>query len=305
MGTNKLTKYYIAAITAFAMWGFFSLALKPLHNYPSLDILFYRVFLCALIMLLITFTAKRHVLQQNIQIFKSLPQKEKKRIVLLNTGSGLLLTGNWFLFIYVMNHISVKVASLAYLVCPIITTVIAYLLLKEKLTKQQWMAVGVSIVGCLLLSFNHVIDLVFSLVVGASYALYLVIQRKNTGLDKFLVLTFHIVFSALLLLPFYPFFSAALPTSIKFYTYISIIAVFFTIVPLFLNLYALKGLTSSITGMLININPIIGFIIAITVYHEEVDLIQTVAYTIIFFSVIIFNIPFTNKKMTTVLTLDK
>ncbi|GAB2980470.1 EamA family transporter [Mucilaginibacter puniceus] len=305
MSTNKLTKYYIAAITAFAMWGFFSLVLKPLHHYPSLDILFYRVFLCALLMLLITFTAKRHVLQQNIQVFKSLPQKQKRRIALINIGSGLLLTGNWFLFIFVMNHISVKVASLAYLVCPIITTIIAYFLLKEKLTKQQWAAIGISVVGCLMLSFNHIIDLVFSLIVGASYALYLVIQRKNTGLDKFLILTFHIVFSAVLLLPFYPFFSGNLPTSMKFYTYISIIAVFFTIVPLFLNLYALKGLTSSITGMLININPIIGFILAITVYHEKVDLIQTSAYTIIFFSVIVFNIRLTDKKITTMVALDK
>ena len=296
MGTKNLTKYYLAAITAFAIWGFFSLVLKPLHNYPSLDILFYRVFLCAALMLLITFTVKRRVLLQNIQIFGAFSANAKKRILLLNTGSGLLLTGNWFFFIYVMNHISVKAASLAYLVCPIITTLIAYFLLKEKLTKQQWGAIGLSMVGCLLLSFNHIIDLVFSLVVGASYALYLVIQRKNTGFDKFLVLAFHIVFSAILLLPFYPYFSASLPTGVKFYTYVSIIAVMFTIVPLFLNLYALKGLTSSTTGMLININPIIGFIIAITVYNEKADLIQTVAYTVIFFSVIIFNIRFGKKQ---------
>ena len=296
MGTKNLTKYYLAAITAFVIWGFFSLVLKPLHQYPSLDILFYRVFLCAISMLLLTFTVKRTVLKQDIQIFKALSAKAKKRIVILNTSSGLLLTGNWFFFIYAMNHISVKAASLAYLVCPVITTLIAYFLLKEKLTKQQWLAIGFSAIGCLLLSFNHIIDLAFSLVVGASYALYLVIQRKNTGFDKFLVLTFHIVFSAILLLPFYPFFSGNLPTDIKFYTYVSIIAVMFTIVPLFLNLYALKGLTSSTTGMLLNTNPIIGFILAITVYNEKVDLIQTAAYTVIFFSVIIFNIRFSKKE---------
>ena len=194
MGTKNLTKYYLAAISAFAIWGFFSLALKPLHHHPSLDILFYRVFLCATLMLILTFTVKRSVLQQDIQIFKALSAKAKKRIVILNTSSGLLLTGNWFFFIYAMNHISVKAASLAYLVCPVITILIAYVLLKEKLTKQQWLAIGLSAVGCLLLSFNHIIDLAFSLVVGASYALYLVIQRKNTGFDKFLVLAFHIVF---------------------------------------------------------------------------------------------------------------
>ncbi len=296
MGTKNLTKYYLAAITAFAIWGFFSLVLKPLHQYPSLDILFYRVFLCAILMLLLTFTVKRSVLHDNIQIFKTLSAKAKKRIILLNTASGLLLTGNWFFFIYVMNHISVKAASLAYLVCPVITILIAYVLLKEKLTKQQWVAIALSTGGCLLLSFNHIIDLVFSLVVGASYALYLVIQRKNTGFDKFLVLTFHIVFSAILLLPFYPFFSGSLPTSTKFYTYVSIIAIMFTIVPLFLNLFALKGLTSSTTGMLLNTNPIIGFLLAITVYNEKIDLIQILAYTVIFFSVIIFNIRFSKKE---------
>lgn len=38
-------KYYLAATTAFIIWGFFSFVLKPLSDYGSLDILFYRVFL--------------------------------------------------------------------------------------------------------------------------------------------------------------------------------------------------------------------------------------------------------------------
>ena len=49
----KTYKYYFAAFTAFLIWGFFSLALKPLRNFPSLDILFYRVFLSSIVMLLI------------------------------------------------------------------------------------------------------------------------------------------------------------------------------------------------------------------------------------------------------------
>jgi chloramphenicol-sensitive protein RarD len=286
---NK-TKYYVAGISAFSIWGFFSFVLKPIHQYPSLDILFYRVFLCAALMLLITFTAKRRVLIENIQTFKGLSPKAKKRFLLLNIGGGLFLTGNWFFFIYVMNHISIKATSLAYLVCPILTTLLAFFLLKEKLNKLQWLAIGLSTVGCLLLSFGHMMDMVFSLVVGLSYALYLVSQRKNTGFDKFLVLTFHIVFSALILLPLYPFFSAELPTSPVFYGYIAVIVVLFTIIPLFLNLYALKALSSSTTGMLLNINPIIGFIIAITVFHEKIDLVQIIAYSVIFFSVIMFNV---------------
>lgn len=265
--------------------------LKPLHAYPSLDILFYRVFLCTAIMLLISFTVKRRILAENIQIFKALPANEKKRSIMLNIGGGIFLTGNWFFFIYAMNHISIKATSLAYLVCPILTTLLAFFLLKETLNRLQWAAIGLSAAGCLLLSVGHFMDMLFSLVVGLSYALYLVSQRRNAGFDKSLVLTFHFVVSALLLLPLYPVFSTTLPTSIEFYNYIAIIAVLFTIVPLFMNLYALKALTSSNVGMLLNINPIIGFIIAITVFNEQIDGLQISAYAIIFLSVIIFNIP--------------
>ena len=49
----RLKEYYSAAFLAFFIWGFFSFALKPLHNYPSLDILFYRVFFSVITMILI------------------------------------------------------------------------------------------------------------------------------------------------------------------------------------------------------------------------------------------------------------
>ncbi|RYZ98069.1 MAG: EamA family transporter [Sphingobacteriaceae bacterium] len=286
----KTTKYYLAAITAFTIWGFFSFVLKPIHQYPSLDILFYRVFVCAIVMLVIVLGFKRKALTENATKFKALPVKGQKKFLLLNLGGGLFLTGNWFFFIYVMNHISIKATSLAYLVCPILTTLLAYFLLKEKLSKQQWLGIALSTIGCALLSFNHLTDMLFSLLVAICYALYLVSQRINAGFDKFLVLTFHVVFSALLLLPFYPSFSGPVPSSAVFYTYIIIIAVVFTIIPLFLNLYALKGLTSSATGMLLNIHPIMTFIFAISVFNEQVDAIQITAYCIVLLSVVVFNV---------------
>ncbi|RVU01119.1 EamA family transporter [Mucilaginibacter limnophilus] len=290
-------RYYAAGIIAFAIWGFFSFVLKPLHTYPSLDILFYRVFLCTGIMLILIITTRRHLLAENIRLFKRQPLKERRRTVLLNVGGGIFLTGNWFFFIYVMNHISIKATSLAYLVCPILTTSLAFYILKEKLNRLQWVAIGLSAAGCLLLGIGHLMDMVYSLVVAISYALYLVSQRRNVGFDKLLILTFHFVVSTLLLLPLYPLYSNALPVSPVFYGYIAIIAVGFTIIPLFLNLYALKRLTSSTVGMLLNINPIIGFIIAVTVYSEPIDTLQWAAYGIIFISVIIFNTRIRNNNL--------
>jgi chloramphenicol-sensitive protein RarD len=285
----KTTKYYLAAITAYTVWGFFSLVLKPIHEYASLDILFYRVFSCSVLMLLIAFLFKRKNINETITVFRSLSPSKKRNTILLNIGGSFFLMANWFTFIYVMNHVTVKATSLAYLVCPILTTLLAYFILHEKLSKTQWLAVGLSISGCLLLSYADIMDMFFSIIIGFTYACYLVSQRVNKGFDKFIILTFHISLAALVLLPFYPVYRGPVPTEFTFYFCIETIAIFFTIIPLFLNLYALGGINSSTVGMLLNINPMIAFGLACFVYKEKITPLQILAYSVIFLAVLVFN----------------
>lgn len=285
----KNLRYYLAAIFAFATWGFFSLVLKPLQDYPSLDILFYRVFSCAVIMSIISILFKRKKLKENLLMLQSLPKRKRQVIIGLNIGGSIFLTVNWFSFIYVMNHVSVRATSVAYLVCPILTTLLAYFLLREKLNRLQWFSVALSCLGCLLLSYTSMSNMLFSSIIGFSYACYLVSQNKNKGFDKFLILNFHILLSAIMLLPFYPAFSGPVPSDLRFYVYVEIIAVLYTIVPLFLNLYALSGISPSKVGMLLNINPIIAFALSGIVYHESLGSLQLSAYALIFLAVIVFN----------------
>ncbi|UFH32846.1 EamA family transporter [Chryseobacterium sp. C-71] len=282
-------KYYLAAILAFSIWGTFSLVLKPLHSYPSLDILFYRVFSCAIIMTVVSVAFKREKIKNNVIFFKSLPKKSRREMIVLNVGSSILLTANWFSFIYVMNHVSVRATSVAYLVCPIITTILAYFLLRDKLSKMQWLSVFLSCIGCVFLSYANMIDMFYSSLIGFTYAAYLISQNKNTKFDKFLVLNFHILLSAFILIPFFPAFSGPIPTDFKFYFYVEIIAVLYTIVPLLLNLFALSGIASSKVGMILNINPIIAFVLAGVVYHEPLGILQIFSYALIFLAVIVFN----------------
>ena len=282
-------KYYLAAIAAFAIWGSFSLVLRPLQAFSALDILFYRVFSCAILMSIISIIFRRDVIKANFQYFKSLTKKRRNEIILLNVGASIFLTVNWFSFIYVMNHINVRATSVAYLICPVLTTVLAYFFLREKLKASQWFAVFLSLAGCILLSYTSLINMFYSGIIGLSYACYLISQNKNTGVDKFLTLNFHILLSAILLLPFYPSYSGSIPIQMDFYFYVEIIAVVYTIIALFLNLYALSGISSSKVGMILNVNPIIAFILSVAVYHEPLGIIPVVAYGIIFIAVIIFN----------------
>ena len=284
-------RYYLAALAAFVIWGFFSLALKPLSSYPSLDILFYRVFLSAILMCVIILSIGS-IRKKNLLIFQQLSLSEKWRTVYLTFIGGALLTGNWYFFIYAMNHISIRSASYAYLVCPILTTVLAYFILKERLTRLQWISVLLSVISCAILSFHNLSDLFYSLIVAFSYAFYLISQRGNNKVDKLVILCFQMIFSAFILLPFYPvysIYSVSLPAEFNFYFYISLIAILFTILPLFFNLYAMTGVNSSTMGILLYINPLINFIVARLFFNEPTTVTQVVSYVFIALSIVLFN----------------
>ena len=285
----KPLTYYAAAVTAFTIWGFFSLVLRPLSNYAALDILFYRVFLSAALMLPVSSLLRRKVWSANRRRFSGLSRRDKRGLLFQLFGGGLFLTGNWFSFIYVVNNVSVKASAFAYLVCPVLTTVLAWLVLKEHLARGQWMAVLLSTAGCGILAFHHLAELLYGIIVAFSYALYLVSQRKDYGADRFLLLSGQVLFSALLLMTLFPHFHGPAPQESRFYLLIIVIAVAFTIFPLFLNLYALKGLRSSTVGILLNINPLVGFILAVAIFGEKVDAQQVAAYCVILVAVALFN----------------
>ncbi len=292
----KINKYYLSALSAFIIWGFFSLALKPLHNYASLDILFYRVFYATGLLVAINIFFRRKIIKNDIQVFRNLNNKQKYRFLFLTIIGGFLLILNWFLFMYAVNHVSLKSASFAYLICPIITTILAYFILKEKLSNWQWFSVFLCVISCGILSYGDLHGLIYSLVIAISFALYLISQRKNNLFDKFVLLTFQLVVATIVILPFFPFYRGLTPSEPIFYILMILIVVLFTIIPLFLNLFALKGMSSSAVGILMYTNPLIHFFLALFYFNEEINTPQIISYSLILVSIIIFNEKFLFKS---------
>jgi chloramphenicol-sensitive protein RarD len=285
----RIDKYFLAAFTSFFIWGFFGLALRPLHDYASLDILFYRVFLASVLLLLINLLFRKNELKIDFKIYQSLSFSQKRKTIFLTVLGGFLLIFNWYLFMYAVNHVSLQSASFAYLICPIITTILAFFILKEKLSNWQWLAVFLCVISCGILSYGHTNELLYSLIIAISFALYLISQRKNNQFDRFVILTIQLIIASLVILPFYPIYSDELPTENLFYILLIVIVVLFTIIPLFLNLYALKGMNSSAVGILMYTNPLINFFLAIFYFHEEIQLSQIISYFLILVSILIFN----------------
>ena len=75
---------------------------------------------------------RRKVLKNDFSNFLTLRSKQKTQTLFLTIFGGFLLIANWFLFIYAINHVSLQSASFAYMICPIVATILAYFILVVK-----------------------------------------------------------------------------------------------------------------------------------------------------------------------------
>ena len=285
-------KYYTSALLGFIIWGTFALVLKPLSAFGALDILIHRVIFAAISIVIACFLFRRKQTLASIRYIKTLDRKGQSKLIANVVSSAVFLAFNWFSFIYVMNAISVNATSLAYLICPILTTILASIFLNEKLNNGQWLAVVLAALSCVILAYGHFMDLFYSMIIALSYAVYLILQKNSFQIDKFFSLTIHIVVSMFLLLPLLSIVDTATVKTNEFYWLVLIIAVGYTIIPLFMNIFALKGLDSSVVGILMYLNPIISFFLAVFYYHEPINTQQIIAFSMIMLAILVFNIAY-------------
>jgi chloramphenicol-sensitive protein RarD len=283
------SRYLLAAFLSVSIWGFFSVPLRNLKAFPSQEILYYRIFTSLIVIWAAILLFRRQALKQDIQYYKSVSPKARWIIFYQIIGATVLLTLNWYTFIYAVNNISLKSAAFAYMVCPLITAFGGFLILKEELSGIKLISLAIALLSIIMLATGSFIDVVWSVVIAALYAFYLIIQRKMQHLDKLNVLALQISLAVLLMLPFYIHQHQSFPTSAWFWGNIVIIAIVFTVIPLFLSLYALIGIPSSTLGIIIYLNPIIAFTVAVLYFDERINVHQLLAYLLLLFAVFLFN----------------
>jgi chloramphenicol-sensitive protein RarD len=184
------------------------------------------------------------------------------------------------------------------MVCPLITAMGGFFILKEKLSRLKLIAIAIAVVSIFILAQGSFREVLWSVIVASLYAFYLIIQRVMGKIDKLTMLGVHLLIATIITLPLFISNFINFPLDLHFWTIIVIISIFFTIVPLFLSLYALIGMPSSTLGIIIYLNPIVAFAVAFFYFHEGIDTHQLYAYLMLFAAVIVFNWN-TIKELTT------
>lgn len=263
--------------------------LRWLQAWDATDILNYRVLSAAFSLWLFLLIFRRRSLRNDISTFKALSPRAQKRTAALTIAASLFLVGNWYTYIYAVNSISIQSAAFAYMICPLINTLAAFLLLNEKLSGLQWLALGFALCSVLLLAQGSLQNALWSVLIASLYAFYLITQRISQGFNKLNLLAFQLLFCCLLLLPMIVYGQHAVPREPVFWFIILLIAILFTIVPLFLSMYALTRISSSATGILLYANPIIAFLLGVLFFKEEVFAYQYFAYSLLLVAILLFN----------------
>ena len=282
-------KYFFAGILSFAIWGFFSIPLRNLQAFPSEEILYYRIFTSVVFLWIAILFFRKKELRKDLAYIKGLHVKQKRVILWQLLASTVLLTSNWYTYIFAVNNVSLQSGAFAYMVCPLITAFGGFLILKEQLSRLKLISLGIALFSIVLLATGSFVEVLWSVIIASLYAFYLIIQRKMQHLDKFNVLAVQIGIAMLIMLPLYLIKAGPVPVNIWFWGNIAVIALFFTIIPLFLSLYSLIGIPSSTLGIIIYVNPMIAFTVAIFYFGEHVDAHKLFAYLLLLVSVIVFN----------------
>lgn len=285
MGSQK---HFTAGFLSYLIWGFVPVLLRLVTAYDDFEIILYRILGAALIMMVVLGFAGGLHARELLKLFRQ-SRRDIAMMLLLSAIGGFLLAVNWVAYVYVVNHISINAASFAYLILPIATAFLAYVILKESLTLWRWIGIVISGISCALMAQVDLTQTLYIAAITFSYAFYLISQRRNTFVSRRLSLGIQMTLGSGLMLIFNP--APFAPASLDGYFVVVVVALaaMFTVLPLMLNLYALNGMESSQLAFLIYVNPIVAFLTAVIWYGEVLSWVAVVAYTLMAIAIVIFN----------------
>ena len=159
----------VYATFAFFCWGLFPLYFHAIGEVPAMEILAHRM-LWSLLFLALVLTARSQ--------WRWLPQVLRQpRILASFVASALLLTANWFVYIWSVNNGHVIDASLGYFINPLVNVLLGLVVLKEKLRRGQWIAIGVAAAGVAWLTWQAGQLPWIALILGITFGAYGLLRK--------------------------------------------------------------------------------------------------------------------------------
>jgi chloramphenicol-sensitive protein RarD len=282
MNKNRLNGIIMGSI-AYLMWGFLPLYWKLIINVRPLEILAHRI-VWSLGFILLILAIKRDA--KWLHIIKKNP-----KLLLLYLASAILVSVNWFTYIWAVNNAHTVDASLGYFINPLFTVFLGTVFLREKLVTAEIIAVILALIGVVFLSVYYGSLPWVAIVLTISFGLYGLIKKQGPldGIQSLGLETMIIFIPTLIFLIHLDTNSNAafIHSGIKT-TLLLFAAGTITATPLLLFGQAARKIPLSTLGFLQYLAPTFQFLIGVFIFHEAFQFPKLIGFAIIWIALIIF-----------------
>lgn len=265
----------ILIIIAFLTWGIAPIYFKSIQMVSPLEILSHRI-IWSVVFLIIIIAAKSQ-LHKIYEVFQS----PRNLIPLICTAT--LISSNWLVFIWAILNSHLMEASFGYFISPIFNILLGLIFLKEKLNLIQTISLIITVIA-ITLQFTEISFKGFTpfipIILAGTFGFYGLL-RKQVKIESIHGLTVE----TLLLSPIAFVYLGYLGFNQQLFfltsTKISLLLIFagiLTSIPLILYVSGAKLLTLSRVGFLQYISPTVQLLIAIFLFHEEINFIKTISF---------------------------
>lgn len=235
---------------------------------------------------------------------------DRKDWLVLVLGGLFGVATNQMLFFLGLSKTMPIHASLIMMSTPLLITIVAVVILKEKLGWDKLTGLLLGIGGAILLmsAGKEVTAIASNTVLGdflvflnaTSYAIYLVIiKRLMNKYRPVIVIRWVFLFGLLMVLPFgYKGFIAVDWSLFSFGDWMAVafVVICTTFLAYLWNIYALKHLSPSIAGAYIYAQPVFAAIISVIFMGEEITMVKLIATILIFSGVYFVNFGVRRKQ---------
>ena len=272
-----------AGAAAFTIWGLFPVYLYPLRGVPALQVIAHRIIWSCL------FLVAWLLLRGELGDLRATLARPALLARLALTAT--LISINWLVYVWAVTHSHVVDTSLGYYINPLVNVLLGVIVLRERLNRAQWTAIGLAALAVLYLALLAGRPPWIAGTLAVSFSLYGFV-RKVISVEALPGLTTE----TLLLMPLAAGYlawcqwagSGALTTQGAGVAALLIGSGLITAIPLFLFAYGARLLPYSTVGVLQYIAPSLQLLCGVVLYRESFGPARAAGFALIWAALLIY-----------------
>jgi chloramphenicol-sensitive protein RarD len=270
---------------AYLAWGFVAAYFKLLAHVPAIDVLAHRILWSAILLAILV-----AVRRGGGEIARALRRRD---VLLALSASTILISINWFTFIYSVEKNILLQASLGYFINPLVNVLLGVVFLSERLRPAQLVGLGLATAGVGVLSAFLGQPPWIAMILAVSFGFYGLLRKTmHIGAIAGLTVETWLLFlpAALLLIVRAARNNTSLLHADWQTNALLVLSGVVTAVPLLMFAAAARRLRLSTMGFMQYISPSCQFLLAVLVYREGFGQVHLVAFGLIWTALAVYTI---------------